>query len=358
MSTLVTSAAVSAMLSLNNKWEVYDSGHTKKYNISPTIAAILALFNGGESVDNVFKILNNIVTTDYNGFLTAIDTLKDLKLLVSPDDPKHIFSRSVLNKWASYNWLEAANYYLTTFDYPFVDEKDASYASKDSKRMSLYYDEEPDLNRSKEYNDAYCDYTLPNMEESLSHFDMQFTLNRQEKKILSEQDIKSICTVALGRLRVRASNRADQADIIRKTSPSGGSRHPTEGYIVLLEQLGSLPKGIYHYSLNKNALELIHGDVPGDVQDICPGVFRASFAPKAIFLLTSLFERNMYRYREPRTFRTIFIDVGHIAETIKILSSSLGLQCFAHTYIDEEKVENILKLEKLKEGAIYSIAIA
>ena len=66
----------------------------------------------------------------------------------------------------------------------------------------------------------------------------------------------------------------------------------------------------------------------------------------------------MYRYREPRTLRTIFIDVGHIAETIKVLCKGLNVHYFAHSYIDEDKLEKILHLKRLEEGIIYNVALS
>lgn len=188
--------------------------------------------------------------------------------------------------------------------------------------------------------------------------DFSNCLTKNVKRSVTMHDIETICAVAFGKLRGKPSLIPNKADPVRKTSPSVGSRHPTEGYVVLLEKVGDLESGVYHYSLAKNALELIELVIPNNITDIFPGVFRAKFTPKAIFILTSLFERNMYRYREPRTFRTVFMDAGHMAETVKLLSTSLNLNYFAHTYINEEDAEHLLKLNKLQEGVIYNMAVS
>jgi SagB-type dehydrogenase family enzyme len=356
---LVTNAAISINNLNECKWVACNSALTKRYYLSPIMAAILCLFTNGAYVDDVYEQLKNLERFYYDDYLEALTTLKSLGLLVSPTHSKHRFAIKVFQIWSKYNWFEAANYYISTYDYPFVDEKDVSYSSKDAKRMHGYFEEEPDFNRSKEYVNSNIDYKLPNIEKALESFDIPFQINYEISKSITQNDLEVICQVAFGKLRLRKSNNPDKiADIIRKTSPSGGSRHPTEGYIVILQKMEQLEAGIYHYSLNKNSLELLNTHIPDNIKDIFPGVFRSHFEPRVIFVLTSLFERNMYRYREPRTFRTIFIDVGHIAETIKILTTSLGLKYFAHTYMDEEKVENLLDLNKLQEGAIYSMVIA
>ena len=66
----------------------------------------------------------------------------------------------------------------------------------------------------------------------------------------------------------------------------------------------------------------------------------------------------MYRYREARTFRTIFIDIGHVASTIKLVSKGLGLNYFGHSYLIEDEVEDLLNLNKFTEGAVYTVAIS
>jgi len=87
------------------------------------------------------------------------------------------------------------------------------------------------------------------------------------------------------------------------------------------------------------------------------GLYRASFKIKAVVILTSVFERNMFRYREPRTFRTIFLDAGHVAATVEIASRSLGINAYVQHGINDAWVENLLGLDSLREGVILGIAL-
>ena len=84
----------------------------------------------------------------------------------------------------------------------------------------------------------------------------------------------------------------------------------------------------------------------------------APFTPQALVVVTAVFGRNMYRYREPRTFRTVFMDTGHLLGTFEMVASALGLQSFIHHAINEEAVERMLGLAALQEGVIGGAAVA
>jgi len=101
---------------------------------------------------------------------------------------------------------------------------------------------------------------------------------------------------------------------------------------------------------------------PADVLErMFAGPFRArldrNFEPAAVVILTSVFERNMFRYREPRTFRTILLDIGHVVFTLELACAALGLQFYPQHGVDDLAVERLLGLEGLDEGVMYAVAI-
>lgn len=65
------------------------------------------------------------------------------------------------------------------------------------------------------------------------------------------------------------------------------------------------------------------------------GLYLAPFTPQALIVVTAVFARNMYRYREPRTFRTVFMDVGHLLGTFEMVASALGVRSFIHHAMNE-----------------------
>jgi SagB-type dehydrogenase family enzyme len=305
----------------------------KNFRVSPVVAWVVTQFAGENSV----QALNSNRPSSLNLTVAQLESLvSDLKLkkiLVSPNDSEHLFAKQLAEHWSGYGWRAAADYHLATIDYPFVPDKDGTYRAQDSQTMQSYKTQEPDVNRSKDYSDVVT-IDLPPVKEVLTMLDMPFSDVIQSKiqtNSLSFANLSYVMSATFGCLRERPNSYG--APSVRKTSPSGGARHPTEGYLFLKESLPEIEQGIYHFSVRKNVLEKLPQPFPESLEELFPGVFRASFAPKALICLTSLFERNMYRYREPRTFRTIFIDAGHLSSTFLTLCNALGLQGYGPMWI-------------------------
>jgi len=364
--TYIPHAAVRLCKINSDQWRVSHLIDKKEYDVEALVAAVLTLFCGGETVHSFFNKAKNIINHfEENKLLSLIEYLKKKNILIEKNDPENQTYQQLIKKWCSYGWSEAADYYLSSISYPFVEGTVYDYNNNDIKRMSSYYTEEPDLNRSKEYENPIKIIKLPTTADALTsdffQVDCSTALNSPNtitrNIVLNREHIEILFSVVFGVLRSRSMDMNGVADAIRKTSPSGGSRHPTEGYIIVNGEIDGL-SGAYHFSVSKNALEQINSKVSHEeLAYTYPGLFRNSITPKAIIVLSSLFERNMYRYREPRTFRSIFIDIGHISETIRLVSQALGFQFFSHTYIDFTKAELMLKIDPLEEGIFYSIGI-
>lgn len=102
---------------------------------------------------------------------------------------------------------------------------------------------------------------------------------------------------------------------IRRTSPSGGARHPAEVSIELPSAIDGLPAGSYLYDVAR------HGLVPA------PGAASTSTAGgRPVFVVRARVERAMWRYRELRALRPVLLDVGHIVETLALLLGQIGVK--------------------------------
>jgi SagB-type dehydrogenase family enzyme len=118
-----------------------------------------------------------------------------------------------------------------------------------------------------------------------------------------------------------------------KAAPSGGSRHPTEAFLVVPEKLDALTPGLYHYSVEQHALvqlsELVH-----DTDWIQENILRKDTwrqvltSVSAAILLCSRVELSMYRYRENFSYRPINHDVGHIMEILRVATEKNNRKCF------------------------------
>ena len=121
-----------------------------------------------------------------------------------------------------------------------------------------------------------------------------------------------------------------------------------------------IAKGLVSHRTRTSVARQLPYDIPSsdDLNETYPGsVGRASFDPFALIVLTSRFSRNMYRYREPRTFRTVHMDVGHLSGSVMLLASAIGLQTKADDVTNAARTETHLGLDWLEEGAQYAIAV-
>ena len=66
----------------------------------------------------------------------------------------------------------------------------------------------------------------------------------------------------------------------------------------------------------------------------------------------------MYRYREPRTFRTVHMDAGHIAATIRLTARSMGLVGGILVCDNATEIEAALGLDGMSEGYMLTVALA
>ncbi|MGH7723474.1 MAG: SagB/ThcOx family dehydrogenase [Candidatus Dormibacteria bacterium] len=139
----------------------------------------------------------------------------------------------------------------------------------------------------------------------------------------------------------------------RRTSPSGGSRHPTEAYVLVFNVAGVRPGG-YHYSVPHHALdEVVPGD-PADFfnSDVVMLKGRIAFAPRVAIVLTSVVERSMFRYRDSRSYRVLYLDVGHLLQNLAYLAAAAGRPSYRGYAMRVSAVARYFRLEPLTEVPI------
>ncbi|HLN64936.1 MAG TPA: SagB/ThcOx family dehydrogenase [Symbiobacteriaceae bacterium] len=333
---------------------------TRRRFAVPTIGTmVLVAFMGGNRVDAAIASVRDSLDVPENSLTQVIEALVQNGLLVNCDDPEHQFAQHVAQSWGAFGWVEAADYHLATFDYLFEDYSEDGRAH-DAALMRQYAASAPDTNRGKRYENAGTRLPAPRTVDALDDLTTSFrTVWEQpvEAQCLTADRLLTLMSIAFGQLRSRRVAPEGRAPLVRKTSPSGGSRHPTEGYVFVRSVEGMEP-GIYHFAVGSNELARV-GDMPQDkVSDWFPGLLRAPFTPQAFIILATMFQRNMYRYREPRTFRTLFMDVGHVCGTTEVAAKGLGLRSWVQHGIHDDAIEAALGIHRLTEGAVFGIAVA
>jgi SagB-type dehydrogenase family enzyme len=140
--------------------------------------------------------------------------------------------------------------------------------------------------------------------------------------------------------------------LLTKSSPSAGSLHPIECYVIAWNVQGLVP-GLYHYDVGS-----------GDLRRLRRGRFRAkavraasgqAWIGRAAFLcvMTAVIGRSLWKYRDEVTYRTLFLDAGHLAQTLCLLATARGLGAFTTAAIQDTFIEELLGLDGATEFPVY-----
>jgi SagB-type dehydrogenase family enzyme len=261
-------------------------------------------------------------------------------------------------RWTEYGWGAAFRTHLATHGYPFIDYSVGVQADRERMREYLACESRPP--NYKDYPEAprivlnnYRPMRLGSVSERL----------RQSHKPQPSAKARGITLAELGQLLLYSFGQLgtihwpEQGELLHKAVPSGGARHPTEAYPVLLSGEHS---GAYHYSVRHHALERLEpssGDTIQIVQAL-PDLERASFQPCAIVILTSVVKRAMWRYRDSRSHRAILVDLGHVLSTVRLVSHGLGIRYFAGHDIDFPNLERELCLDHDEEPVLAFVALS
>jgi SagB-type dehydrogenase family enzyme len=143
-----------------------------------------------------------------------------------------------------------------------------------------------------------------------------------------------------------------------KTSPSGGARHSIEVYPVAL-RVDGVQSGIYHYASREHQLTLIRSAAPEDLALEAVGWFaNQPWVAEAcvVFLMTSVVERSMWKYRNPHAYRVLLLDAGHLGQTFHVVCTALGLGPFTSSGLSESAIEEALGIDGIQEVPVYAAA--
>ena len=137
-----------------------------------------------------------------------------------------------------------------------------------------------------------------------------------------------------------------------KTSPSGGARHPGEVYLMAL-RVNGLDRGMYHYQAKDNRLTRLPIKVsPRVASRYCadqPYCARAA----ALFIMTAVFARTMWKYGRARAYRVVLLETGHLCQTFCLTATRLGLAPFSTAALKDSLIERDLGIDGITESVLY-----
>jgi len=181
-------------------------------------------------------------------------------------------------------------------------------------------------------------------------FRERFSARNFSEKPISKEKLFYLIHESAGLIRLGKS-----LNNSRRSYPSAGARYPLELYLILLKCDG-LEKGLYHYNVKENCLELLLK------KDLKKWFVKVTGNQKwvgkaaAIVVITGVLDRTRIKYGE-RGYRYVLIETGHLGQNIALLAAELGLgSCALGGFIDSE-VNTLLDINLQKEFVLYLIAI-
>ncbi len=136
-----------------------------------------------------------------------------------------------------------------------------------------------------------------------------------------------------------------------RTVPSAGALYPVETYIVA-NNVDGIPQGVYHYNVHDRCLEqLRRGDYRVTIARAALDQ-RIGYDANVVFAWTAVFERCKWKYSQ-RAYRYLYLDAGHIAQSVALAAVALGLGSCQIAALYDEEVNDLLGVDGIEESALY-----
>ncbi|MDP9004530.1 MAG: SagB/ThcOx family dehydrogenase, partial [Verrucomicrobiota bacterium] len=267
-------------------------------------------------------------------------------LLLPKGSPEAARDNQLAKKWAA--WLPQGSFHFSTKDALYVDRTDWSLP-----RLKAALPETPQPKFFQTLKGAKKT-RLPARTLPDSEF-IRVLMARQTHRLFSSQELTLESVSQLLSLVWGVTGYIHTpiyGNVAIKTSPSGGARHPGEVYLMALRVKG-LKAGLYYYHPMHHRLERVSNAATRDkAERYCAGQRYARNAG-ALFLMTAVFERTMWKYNQPRAYRVVLLDAGHLCQTFCLVATWLGLAPFCTAALKDTLIEKDLGIDGIHESVLY-----
>jgi SagB-type dehydrogenase family enzyme len=253
---------------------------------------------------------------------------------------------AAMESWAAWN-PAAGFFHFSTKDTDFAEDQAAAFA--ELKRRSR---REPMPLASKNYA------TVPRVKLPRLRAEKEFARVLKERRTWRKYGREAVNLEALAQILELTFGIQAWVDVpglgraAMKTSPSGGSLHPIEAY-VLAQRVNGLKVGIYHYNTDRHELEWLRKGVSQAALERSLG-HQWWFARGAfLVLMTAMFGRTQWKYDSARAYRVVLAEAGHLCQTFCLTATWLGLAPFCTMALADTMWEEWLGIDGVSESILY-----
>ena len=181
-------------------------------------------------------------------------------------------------------------------------------------------------------------------------------LKRKSTRSFSEENISVNELSRLLTLSCGLKN--DTKDSFYRTYASAGGRYPIEVYVIVLRS-SEMDKGIYHYNVFDNTLELVKvGECANEIKSFYTNMDEVIVTDYPCLILFSMvYRRTMDKYGD-RGYRFILLDAGHMSQNLYLVATylNLGIVAFGAGEQSDNTLDDMLGLHG-NENAFYAFAL-
>jgi SagB-type dehydrogenase family enzyme len=183
-------------------------------------------------------------------------------------------------------------------------------------------------------------------------------INRKSRRkftqeALTLEELSLLLYTTQGLRLVGKDIRHGQTKAVKKTVPSGGSRHPFETYLVI-NRVQGLKKGIYRYISLEHKLLLLKEVDQSISETISKLTWGQNFCGEsAVFFMWSVIPyRSEWRY-SIIAHKDILIEAGHICQNLYLTCEAIKSGTCAILAYDQKGIDELLCLDGEEEFVIY-----
>lgn len=317
-----------------------------EFAANPIVLEIIRFFSSPRTIADALLEFDAYTPDSVGG---AIAELFDAQLLLECDSSESARDELLDSLWKP--WLPHGAYHFLTKDAPYVEGD----WTADQKLQSISSAPQPPFFKE---NGGAQSISLPLQAREQDSFFQTLHARRTRRKFSQAPvSLDAVCTLLQMTWGVQGYVDSPYfGPLPLKTSASGGARHPVEAYLLALKVTG-LDPGLYHYDPRDHALELICPKAtPEMARAYCadqPYVAHAA----ALFIMTGVFARSMWKYQHPRAYRVVLLDAGHLGQTFCLTATRMGLAPFSTAALKDTLIERDLGIDGISESVLYVTGI-
>jgi SagB-type dehydrogenase family enzyme len=276
---------------------------------------------------------------------SALSHLVEQGLLLPRNSPEAKQDSRIAKEWSA--WLPEGSFHFSTKDAVYV----RSNWSSDRLKSALPKTPQPKIFKAVKGAEKMLPpaRTFPDS-EFIRVLLARKTHRRFSKQELTLETVSQLLSLVWGVTGYLHSPVFGK--LLRKTSPSGGARHPGEVYLMALRVKGLSP-GLYHYHPAQHHLKRISTNATRDRAWLYCARQDYVRNAAALFLMTAVFGRTMWKYRHARAYRVVLLDAGHLCQTFCLVATWLGLAPFCTAAIKDTLIEEELGIDGIRESVLY-----